>query len=377
MKTTATKSLLPTDSSLSLKFAVREARFSSGGLYHHLAVSLFKGIHNSESVCHWAAKLVSIAERAYALRQYYMVGFVGQALLDAPLPRQYQSIGLFYQGLGINRGGGGDSDQAKPIFERVADEGLSLYRAKAMLALGTRATRVEDRTAFSLYNEAIRILSCESIFDPMTVLRAGRMTAVARAKDGDHPGALADLEKLLPLARAAGALQPAVYYDHLNSLGVELGEAGRIEEATRVSEVVVASPFISVYPEWRETLQEIDFKSRRASRSTVTVSRVQSEGRDSPGQLISWPGERQIDSNPLRAKNSARIINLHDWKKLAMKSTGNIQEKLTPEQIKSMTLTEKQARIARYIYDDQVSEDMLDSILAITARAQTGERNEG
>ena len=88
--------------------------------------------------------------------------------------------------------------------------------------------------------------------------------------------------------------------------------------------------------------------------------------------------ERRVDSNPLRSENSAHIINLQDWKKeSAMKSTGNTQEKLTPEQIKSMTLTEKQARIARYIYDDHGSEDMLDSILAITARAQTGERNEG
>jgi hypothetical protein len=85
-----------------------------------------------------------------------------------------------------------------------------------------------------------------------------------------------------------------------------------------------------------------------------------------------------MKTTALRAENSAHIINLDDWKKkLAMKSTGSTQEKLTPEQIKSMTLTEKQARIARYIYDDQVSEDMLDSILAITARAQTGERNEG
>jgi len=53
------------------------------------------------------------------------------------------------------------------------------------------------------------------------------------------------------------------------------------------------------------------------------------------------------------------------------------EKKLTPEQIKSMTPTEKQARIAGYIYDDKVSEDMLDSILAITVRTQTGERNEG
>jgi hypothetical protein len=189
MKTTATKSLLPTDSFSSLNVAAREARFSSGGLYHHLAVSLFKAIHNSETVCHWAAQLASIAERAYALRQYDVVGAVGQALLEAPLQRQYQSIGLFYQGLGINRGGGGDSEQARPIFERVADEGTFLYRAKAMLALGSAATRVEDQTALSFYNEAIRILSCESIFDPMTVLRTGRMTAVGRAKDGDHPGA--------------------------------------------------------------------------------------------------------------------------------------------------------------------------------------------
>lgn len=380
MQTTATKSLLPTDSSFLWGLAERETRFGVGGLYHHLAVGLFKGIHNSESVRRWVAKLVTIAERAYPLRQFDIVSSVGQALLDAPVARRYESIGLFYQGLGISRSGSGDTDHARAIIERVADEGTSLYRAKAMLALGVYAMLVEDRTAPSFCSEAIRILSSESIFDPMTVLRIRRMTAIVRAKDGDHAGALADLENSLPLARAAGSIEPAVYHDHLNSLAVELGEVGRIEEARRVARVVVASPFVGVYPEWRETLDEIDSRTQPASRSVVTISRVPSERRASPAQLISWPGdrERQITSNPMRAKNSALIINLHDWKKkLAMKSTGNTQERLTQQQIKSMTLTEKQARIARYIYDDQVSEDMLDSILAITARADTGERDEG
>lgn len=347
-----------------------------GRLYQQFTVSLLRAIHHNEKVSSSAAKLVSVAERAYSLRQFEVVGSVGQALLEMSLPRPYQSIGLFYEGLSINRGGSAVGDQARPIFERVGDEGNSLYRAKGILALGTM---VKDATALSYYNEVIRILSRESIFDPLTALRTSRMTAVARAKEGDHKGALADLEKLLPLARTAISLEPVVYYDHLNSLAVEMGEVGRIEEARRVSQVVVASPFAVVYPEWRETLDEIESKMLRPSRTVVAVSTVPSDRRDCPGQLISWPGDSEHPdswTSPCE-KNPARIINLHDWKKkLDKKSNGNTQKKPSLERIRSMTLEEKQATITRFVYADHVTDEMLDSILQVTLASETAERDE-
>lgn len=377
MKTNASISPLLTDSSSSLRFGEREARLSVGGLYHQFAVSLFKGIHYTESVSRAVAKLVSVAERAYALRQFEMVGAVSRTLIELSLPRQYQNIGLFYGALSINRGGTAVGDHARPIFERVCEEGNPLYRAKGMLALGTMT---KDGTAPSYYKEVMRILSSESIFEPLTAIRTGSMAAVARAKEGDHEGAVADLEKLLLLARAAITLEPAVYYDHLNSLAVELGEVGRIEEALRISRVVVASPFAVVYPEWHETLDETKSKTQRASLSVVAVSQAPTAGTDSPGQLISWPGDsdRKVNSISPSAKDSARIINLGDWKKkLEKKSNGNTQKGPDGvERIRSMTLEEKQATITRYVYGDEVTDEMLNSILQVTLAPGKAERDE-
>lgn len=100
------------------------------------------------------------------------------------------------------------------------------------------------------------------------------MVAVISSEDGNHLGALALLENLLPLAHSTRLLQPHVYYDYLNSLAVELCEVGRLEEAKNVSQIVVASPLAHAYPECRETHNEIALRGRRASRSTVAVSQT-------------------------------------------------------------------------------------------------------
>lgn len=379
MQTTAKNKLFLTDFSSLLRYAEKETQFSRGGFYHEFALSLIKGIQTNEVVSRLAVNLLGIAEHAYALRQFDVVNSVSHALLNTSLQRHYQSVGLFYKALSMNKGGsGGDSVRARAIFELVGDEGTALYRAKAMLALGTVSARADDRAAPSFYREALRILSSGNIFDPLTTVRTSRMTAVAKAKEGDHRGAVKDLEELLPLARTAGAAQPVMYYDYLNSLAVELGEVGRLEEARRISRRIVSSPFARVYPEWRETLDEIESKTHRPSRSVVAVSLVPKEVRDSPGQVISWPGdgERLVNTTSPCATSSARIVNLHDWKKkLEKKSNGNTQKGPSLEQIRSMTLEEKQATIARYVYADQVTDEMLDSILRVALTPEAGERD--
>ena len=116
----------------------------------------------------------------------------------------------------------------------------------------------------------------------------------------------------------------------------------------------------------------------RPSRSVVPVSQIASEERDSPTQIVSWLGgpTRESDSAPRRSTSSARIINLHDWKKkLDKKSNGNTQKKPSLEQIRAMTLEEKQATITRCVYADEVTEEMLDSILQVTLGSETGERD--
>ena len=58
----------------------------------------------------------------------------------------------------------------------------------------------------------------------------------------------------MPLARYS---QPHLYFVYLNSLAVELGEAGRKYEARNIIRHVIASPFAFAYPEWRETGEDL------------------------------------------------------------------------------------------------------------------------
>lgn len=60
-----------------------------------------------------------------------------------------------------------------------------------------------------------------------------------------------ELEQLYPLARFA---PPNIYFDYINSLAVQFGEVGRLEEARNVSASVVAFPFAPHYPETIELL---------------------------------------------------------------------------------------------------------------------------
>src|SRR5260370_633128 len=140
---------------------------------------------------------------------------------------------------------------------------------------------------------------------------------------------------LFPLARVAGSLRPHTYFDYLNTLSVELAEAGRLEQARRGSEIALASPFAPAYPMWQETFDEITLKERRASRSMVAVSGFIREPAGSPhGRSEAKTSRRHFDTvhklvsltarqpaageemGPDRAQGStARVLNFQQWKR--------------------------------------------------------------
>jgi tetratricopeptide (TPR) repeat protein len=229
-------------------------------------------------------------------------------MLTLPLSRELESVAQYYRALSLNRGGRGDITSAESLFEKAADSGSTLYKARAMAALGTNCLASGDANcAMSFYREVMAILARDRVPDPMTCYVATRMTAVIRGMNGDHRGALADLEKMFPLVRIASSQQPYAYYDYLNTLAVELCEAGRLEEARRASEIALASPFASAYPEWRETRGEIELKGRCSFRSTVAFTQRTPQS----ANLITLP-RTSIASTaiPLVAKSQppARVI---------------------------------------------------------------------
>jgi hypothetical protein len=149
-----------------------------------------------------------------------------------------------------------------------------------------------------------------------------------------------------------GSSQPRVYYDYMNSLGVELCLVGRLEEAKNVSQIAVASAFARAYPEWRETRNEITLRKCGASRSVVAFDQAPARAASSRGareseKLVHLAAPRRDDSlsaiEPSPAMKPARVLSMQEWiKKMPKQSNTRPQDKTTP---KPTTDKEKQARL--------------------------------
>ena len=323
IQTAASKSLILTDFSSFKRLAELEKRVSYGGLYQASVQTLSRGLQSNQALADFATRLASMADHAYLIREFEFVGYAGQLLLSLPLSRQAESMGHYYRALGLRRSARGDIARADSMFEQVADNASSQYRARGMLALGTNSVAVGDcRTAMSFYREVVRILTRNRIFDPMSFYVASRMTAVVRAVEGDHRGAIADLERMFPLVRMASSIRPYAYYDYLNTLAVELAETGRLEEARNASQIALASPFAGAYPDWRDTRDEIELRGWRASRSTIAFSQRGSEATNLVRLRVPEPsdGASHEESIPRHTKQRARVLDLLEWKNKWAKS---------------------------------------------------------
>ena len=105
--------------------------------------------------------------------------------------------------------------------------------------------------------------------------------------EGNHQHAVKDLESTLPLIQHAPA---HIHFDILNSYAVELGEAGRIQEAKNVSRITIASPFAPYYSEWQSTFSEI--RSKRRSCSNVSISLPQHHA-EPANNILPFPAQRK------------------------------------------------------------------------------------
>ena len=207
-------------------------------------------------------QLVQSAETSYCLRDIDSQLEMGLLLQSFGYP--FNQVGKYYESIYLYRTG--QFEKARELLESVADSAPARYRSKALLSLSA----VEQ--GIGRFEESLRLhlqisSKCD---DPVTLLEAHRGIALLRSVEGDHRSALRELERLMPLAHLIGKRGHPSYFAFLNSYALELSEGGRNEEAGQVGNVVAASPFISRYREWQETLSEV--RSKRKSRSTVAVS---------------------------------------------------------------------------------------------------------
>jgi tetratricopeptide (TPR) repeat protein len=393
MQAAANSNLILTDLSSFKRLAGLPKHISHAAFYQQVLSELIRGVYRKQTVTELGNRLVALVRHAYALRQMRAVEVTSQLLLNLPLGKEYENVGRYYQALCIYRRG--QFGEARILLEQIAGELPLRFRGKALLAAATTNYESGDlKSCFLLNVEASRAAAYQDSYDPQTVVTSQRNLAVLKSLDGDHRGALADLERLFPLARALGRWQPYLYYEHLNSISVELMEAGRLEEARNASRIALASPFAPAYPEWRETREEIELRGRRASRSIVAFDQKASEAEafvrpglpsDSSetvsirpvcqlGNVVSLPGrepDRRDSADPAETipgdqERSARVFSLEEHKKKKMSEKPNDEPKAkhTQEELNKMTTSELLVAIMNRISND-VGDDALARVLSL------------
>jgi hypothetical protein len=297
------------------------------GFYQQLFRSL-SGFHQL------GQKLIKEIEVAQAFRQISRVDEIGSVLSGLPI-KEHQLIGQYYQGMCIQHIG----ENAKDVFEMVADQSLT-YKTRALMSLAG----IEGRKG--KYDEELRYIAeaYKTTNNPTLIVELSRGTAMVRANEGDHKQAVKEFERTFPLIKS---IKPVSYYQYLNSFAVELAEVGRLEEASNICDVLLASPYAFAYPEWRETAEEIRLKLYR-SRSVVSVSQV------IPQNVVSLP-ERSVVSEPV--KQPGKLLHYTDWIKKMVKEPNG--EELPGD----MTPQDMALRLVELITENKEEDEKLREIL--------------
>jgi hypothetical protein len=206
-------------------------------------------------------QLAKVARHARLAGRMDVVKDVSETIIGLTLPDEIKTAGRYYQAVAEKHSG--NVALARVTLAQIASGPPSAFRCRAILELGkTLFDAGHPIAAMPFYLEAARASREE---DFLTTVAAQIMIAIVRSIDGDHRKALADLNRLWPMVHLASYEHPALRYEYLNSLAVELAEAGRIEEAKHVIETALRSPFADRHPNWRETSEEIADKERRIS----------------------------------------------------------------------------------------------------------------
>ncbi len=382
MQTAATNSFLLTSSS-SLKRSTLQHLIGLGGFYQQILI-LAKEAYNRDALRSLGNNIITLADHAYSLRQMSIVEEAVKLSQALPLPDDHKMAAQFYEAVCTSRKG--EIATAISLHEGVAENAPVQYRARALASIGTLLlwNTADKKSALTFFNEAVYVAH-KHAGDFYTSLNTQKMIAVVKSMEGDHHGALADLESLFPIVRVVALRHPEVYYDYLNSLAVEMGETGRLEEAVNASRMALSSRFAGAYFEWRETQADLIMKARRSSRSVVATDQInpQAQARtNSPIQnVVSLPAPQQPLSEGFTKfeasiPQQARVLKFQDYMKMAREVNGALDsravlkapartEETRLEDLKRMTTRQKLLRIMDLMSDDKITDDQLLNVLLI------------
>lgn len=321
---------------------VANNRFIVSSLRVGFYQQLFK---NASSFGELGNRLVKTIEAAQDFRQAEKVEELASFLSNFPL-KEYRLIGQYYRGLWLYRKG----ENSRDIFEKIAEDS-STYRAKALWSLAAIASDKGDyETELKYLTDSLKFASGLNAHIELV-----KGIAVVKAKEGYHDLALKDLESLVPLLRFA---KPRTRSDCLNSLAVEYGEVGRIEEARNVCRIVLASPYSIAYPEWRETGNEVALRGYK-SRSVITFKQQKSDTPKSEN-VFRLP-EPKITDTPMKSESGpAPVLSYMEWVEKMVKEPNGEEENLD-----EMDFNELIVKLLQLTTHEEVSEKKVRKIVKL------------
>ena len=347
MQTAATRNLVLTEFSSIVVLAGSQMPSSQGESYQQFLCELIKGVYNKNAVLRLADKLIDLADHAYQFRQMEQVGEISQLLSVLP---HYESVSDYYRALYIKKQG--EIAEARQLLERVADDAPLRFRARAIMSLGTTFFEQGDfHQALPFYVEAGKAAKYLKHLDPITTVVLQQAHPILHSLDGNHTDSLSNLEGMLPLVRTVALKYPFFWYQLLNSISIELVEVGRLEEATNVCKIVLASPYLIAYPEWRETGQELALRGYK-SRSVVSVPELPLKVKDN---VVPIP----VNTNPiLPQQEGGKLFDLQARREQMVKEPNG-----EDENIDEMDFNELVVKLLQLTTHEEVSEKKLRKVV--------------
>jgi tetratricopeptide (TPR) repeat protein len=298
-------------------------------------------------------RIIDRVKLAQDFRHIELVKELARVLINISI-KEYKLIAEYYLVWCKCRDLECNTDTLEKIIEQT-----QTYKTKALFSRGAvEWYKGRNEIALYFYKEALKTYPTISEYIDLS-----RTIAVLKATEGFHKSALRDLENLLPVIRYA---EPRLYYDFLNSYGVELAEAGRIEEASRASQIALASPFAPYYAEWLETGEAIRIRVYR-SRSVVSVVGRQAESDPANNNNASDKVLRpdwSVQCPIITYDQPAQIKHLADSEKFRMNKKNTKQESSVEDYAhEDYAHLEKRAELHRIIANPDTTGEQLDELL--------------
>jgi hypothetical protein len=227
-------------------------------------------ISSIEKITERATYLSYLARRAYTVRDYNQLAVFSESLINLS---PFKDIGEFYQALALSKQGAGDIEKARNIFCKLTESPLVQLRAASLLAMGvSEYNRKNYQEASRLFIEAGKVSISENICAPITFVNSQNALSIIQADNGAYSESLKLLQGVEPIVRIIGCYFPAIQGEFYNNYACGFLDFGDTQTALQFNHKALQNPFVSRYPEWLATREDIKEKlNQKTSRSFVSV----------------------------------------------------------------------------------------------------------